>query len=162
MLHATYESIYYRVIPCPPRLDLSGVHPETSTRTDGMPVCVCVFVCLMLCPLQDLILSDHTHISRDQFIPAACLCRNNWREKLRDKRIWAANEKRGKESKNWNIWERRYTTVHMRILCVSVCVCVIFCLCLSTIFDPDQLTQIHGSLKVVVGGQLKMRLKLFN
>lgn len=66
----------------------------------------------------------------------------------------AANEKRERESKNWGVRERRAMAVHMRIVCT--------CLCLSTIFDPDQLTQIHGSLKVVVGGQLKMRLKSFN
>lgn len=50
--HETYGSVPYSEIPLMSRLHLSGVHPVTSKL---MTVCVwCVFVCLMSCPLQDL------------------------------------------------------------------------------------------------------------
>lgn len=143
---AGMESSHYGATLC-----LSGVHPATPT-TDGMSVCLYVRYVALHRTSSEVVSLTHTHLLTTAH-SAAGLFMNKWR----------------RENLGMKEWEQR---MRRKLGCIRKegCDCSrAYCVCtwvfLSTIFDPDQLTYIHGSLKVVVvvgGGQLKMLLKSFN
>ena len=106
--------------------------PELMAARECVCVCVCVCMLDVLPSTGPHLKWSHTHISQDQLIrlPVSTWINEggrNWGMKEWEQRIRRERE-RGR-GKNWGVWERRDTTVHMHTVCTCACVCVRACVC---------------------------------